>query len=518
MSVFSIIKRGRAQAKERNVKQAEKEKAESVKLPYKHVPTHAATDALATAPSSWKQEDRSKIREQNRRRSAMAANGMSSRGLPRVGSALAYVSYSAADPSPLLPLPRNYSYSSMPGSWRERAANTPGPGPSEAGDYFNHPRDHKGKGKERMPSFAIGTGGTASMLSSGRASPLPSRVPVNVGVGVGVGAGAGAGAGAGVGMAAGKGPEASSSSEDERETRRQAMKNIAGNSEPKVPSSRDSSTNGERMHRLHPAHARKISESRPPANPDRPSDRHYPPPARSTYFSPSAARPTNRRAHSADMSTQSVPTGVSGPIYGHAPSSAASSATSIGMAISTAPTSAGPTPPPSTTGDFTGFEFQSFQLPALGVGPAVTTRRPRKSSLSDYLRTSSDTVRPTPNESFQEPQPQATSTRWRRLSKSRPQQPDEAERPPSINKIPVRAEPIKKPTLAQTETFMQELNRLESTTLYPLNTFDSPQGSKQNKGKLSKNRNSVISHTENVQTASSGRWSLFRRRNSVSAV
>lgn len=174
MTVFSIIKRGRAQAKEYNAKQADKDKAEAVKLPYKHVPTHAAADALATAPSSWKQGDRSKIREQNRRRSAMVANGMGHSALPRVGSSLANVSYPSVYATPVVPLPKNYSYSSIPSSWREKMASTPEA--LEEADYYGHPRDYKGKGKETMQSFAVGTGGTASpVLSSGRTSPLSSR-------------------------------------------------------------------------------------------------------------------------------------------------------------------------------------------------------------------------------------------------------------------------------------------------------------------------------------------------------
>lgn len=105
----------------------------------------------------------------------MAANGARhGHGGPRVGSSLAYVSYPSAYASPAAPLPKNYSYSSIPSSWHERMASTPEA--SEEPDYFNHTRDHKGKGKVRMPSFAIGTGGTASpILASGRASPLSSR-------------------------------------------------------------------------------------------------------------------------------------------------------------------------------------------------------------------------------------------------------------------------------------------------------------------------------------------------------
>ncbi|KAI0396206.1 hypothetical protein F5Y17DRAFT_125684 [Xylariaceae sp. FL0594] len=167
MSVFSIIKRGREQAKEHTAKQAERVKEESAKLPYKHVPTHAAADALATAPAHWKQEDISKIREQNRRRSAMAASAHSSGGLPRIGgSSLANVSYPSVYATPVVPLPKNYSYNSIPSSWRERMASTP---EAAEGNY-------KGKGKEVAAPFVIGTSGTATpTFSSGRTTPSSSR-------------------------------------------------------------------------------------------------------------------------------------------------------------------------------------------------------------------------------------------------------------------------------------------------------------------------------------------------------
>ncbi|KAI1757052.1 hypothetical protein F4782DRAFT_525819 [Xylaria castorea] len=491
MSVFSIIRRGRAQAKEHNAKQADKDKSEAVKLPYKHVPTHAAADAIATTPSSWRQEDRSKIREQNRRRSAMAANGMGHSGLPRVGSSLANVSYPPVYANPIVPLPKNYSYSSIPSSWRERMASTPEA--LEEADYFSQPRDYKGKGKEMVPSFTVGTGGTASpILSSGRTSPLSSRaVPVNIGVGVAVGGGS----------------ENSSNSEDEKEVRKQVIQNVSYNPEPRPPPSRDSST-GEHLHRLHPAHARKVSESRTISN----SDRHYPPLAKSTYFSFSAPRPTSRRAHSVDRSMPSAPV-FPGQVYGHAPPSAASSVTSIGMAISTAPTSAKPTPPPSTVGDTTASESRPFQFPTVGVAPPEMRRR--RTSLSDYLRRSSDTVRPPSSESRELSQSQAPVTRGRRLSKSKPRQSGEAERPANVLQFSVGTAPLIKPTRTQTETMIYELNQLDSRTKYGLDEFNSASKQKHTKRRLSKDRPSSQGQIDNTPTGTKPRWSLFGRRNSI---
>ncbi|KAI1310308.1 hypothetical protein F5Y03DRAFT_35368 [Xylaria venustula] len=490
MSVFSIIKRGRAQAKEHSAKQAGKDKDEAVKLPYRHVPTHAATDAIATAPASWKQDDRSKIREQNRRRSAMAANGMVHSGLPRVASSLSNVSYPSVYATPVVPLPKNYSYSSIPSSWRDKMASTPEA--SEGLDYFTISRDFKGKGKEIVPAFVVGTGGTASpVLSSGRTSPLSSRaVPVNVGIGVAV-----------------SNVESSGGSDDEKEMGQQAIKNISYNPEPRPPPSRDSSTSGERLHRLHPSHARKVSESR--AHPT--SDRHYPPPARSTYFS--APRPMGRRADSLDMSKPSGPL-IPGHVYGHTSSSAASSVTSIGMAISTAPTSATSTPPPSTVGDSIAAESHHFQLPVADAAPPVT--HPRKALFGGYRRASTDTVRLPPKEAGERSSSQTPSTRGRRLSKSRPLQSGESERPASVTKTPVGTVPLTKPTPTQTESMIYQLNQLEPRTPYSLYDSHLPPKPSQTRGRrLSKDQPSSKDHTQSRESSTKRRWSFFGRRNSV---
>lgn len=149
MSVFSLIKRGRAQAKEHNSKKVEKAKDEAVKLPYQHVVTHAALDALSGAPSGWKDTDRARIMEQNRRRNAMAASEGNLAGLPRVGSSLSYVSYASVHPNPVVPLPKNYSYSSIPSSWREQWGS-----PRDGHDYFGQPKSSKGKEAEYIHPLA----------------------------------------------------------------------------------------------------------------------------------------------------------------------------------------------------------------------------------------------------------------------------------------------------------------------------------------------------------------------------
>lgn len=117
MSIFSHLRKSRQQAKEHNAKLAEQKKKEQEKIPYRHVPTHAATDAFASAPPSWREDDRPRIVEQNRRRSAMAASGhhmnMPGPGIPRVGSRLSRVSYPGEDVAPMVRLPRAYSYNGV---------------------------------------------------------------------------------------------------------------------------------------------------------------------------------------------------------------------------------------------------------------------------------------------------------------------------------------------------------------------------------------------------------------------
>ncbi|KAM0132957.1 hypothetical protein ACHAP3_006246 [Botrytis cinerea] len=67
MSFFSKIKHTKKTIEEKKAKLTAEE--EAAKVPYKHVPTHAAFDALFGAPSTWKQEDRPKIIAHNKERS-----------------------------------------------------------------------------------------------------------------------------------------------------------------------------------------------------------------------------------------------------------------------------------------------------------------------------------------------------------------------------------------------------------------------------------------------------------------
>lgn len=123
MSVFSKLKMSKKAAKEHKAKAAEKDKEPVITVPYKHVPTHAAVDALSGAPSSWKAEDRPKIKDHHHRRSQMA--------MSRTGSYLSTVSYMnaatpTAGPSSAPSLPRNSSYSSYNPTWFDRTGDLQG--------------------------------------------------------------------------------------------------------------------------------------------------------------------------------------------------------------------------------------------------------------------------------------------------------------------------------------------------------------------------------------------------------
>lgn len=112
MSVFSIIRRGRQQAKEHSREQAERRRKDATQPAYKHVPTHAAVDALVGGPPTSRADDKPRIMEENKRRSAMANVAAKSThgGVPRVSSGLSNVMYPAAHANPMVTTQRSYSY------------------------------------------------------------------------------------------------------------------------------------------------------------------------------------------------------------------------------------------------------------------------------------------------------------------------------------------------------------------------------------------------------------------------
>lgn len=285
MSVFSLIKRGRQAAKEHNAKQVEKQKKEGESVPYKHVPTHAAVDALSGAPSSWKHDDRPRIIEAHRRRSAMAASslGMSSMGsfgpgtnpvhmgMPRVNSALSHVSYPSNYANPVVQMPRTYSYSSVqpPQGWSHQGGEVVYSSGNQNGMGW------KGKEVERPP-----------MIDSGRASRSSSKRWLTSYQIRGPGMLIYITADSPVGSSSN-----STSSQDDLE-----MKPARHTSQPPTNNAPEVKTpQGEHLHRLHPQ-SRRISD----------------PPVVNGYFSlprnvSNSTRPTPSRASSSSMVTPGIP-------------------------------------------------------------------------------------------------------------------------------------------------------------------------------------------------------------------
>ncbi|KAL9027128.1 MAG: hypothetical protein Q9196_004304, partial [Gyalolechia fulgens] len=76
MSIFAKIKGAKKAADKHKQAKASEVPVEKkdIPVPYRHVPTHAAVDALTGAPSSWREEDRAAIKHQHKRRSMMTRN------------------------------------------------------------------------------------------------------------------------------------------------------------------------------------------------------------------------------------------------------------------------------------------------------------------------------------------------------------------------------------------------------------------------------------------------------------
>ncbi|KAK4204174.1 hypothetical protein QBC40DRAFT_3507 [Triangularia verruculosa] len=170
MSMFSFVKKGRQAAKEHKAEKAEKAKKEAEKAPYKHIPKHAAIDAVSSGPAGWRTEDRQKIVDQNKRRSAMTTSGMNMTGQPRIHSSLSHVSFPAAFASPVVP--RTYSYSSMPAGWASGDMNSSNVDISSS--------SVKGKEVDRSTSASLYLSRSAARLSAG-------RYPMNMNAVIGTG-------------------------------------------------------------------------------------------------------------------------------------------------------------------------------------------------------------------------------------------------------------------------------------------------------------------------------------------
>ena len=111
MGIFSVIRRGRQKAKEVQAKKEEQKKKEAHNIPYKHVPTHAAVDALHSAPPTWAVEERLKSTERNQTRSARISTTASFGANPQAHLSMSNVMYPSVHA--VGGVPRTYSYSGL---------------------------------------------------------------------------------------------------------------------------------------------------------------------------------------------------------------------------------------------------------------------------------------------------------------------------------------------------------------------------------------------------------------------
>ncbi|KAK4217831.1 hypothetical protein QBC37DRAFT_33561 [Rhypophila decipiens] len=353
MSVFGFMKKSRQAAKEHAAKQAEKEKAEQLKAPYKHVPSHAAIDALSGGPATWRDADRPKILEQNRRRSAMTASGMGMggmmtpvhQGMPRVNSSLSHVSYPSAYASPHVHVPRAYSYSGM-------AA----PGWSHYGGDVNYTpmsgaTSFTGKGKE-VERIMVDSGRASRASSNGSArGPSPPG-----------------GSHSGKDMSGSPVGSSGNSTSSQDDLEMKPIKHASSTSAATPVSTRPTTMEPESLHRLHPSHNRRTSDS------------HQ---GRSSVPSPRYGN--SRSSSSASLTAAGIPpvpalpampfgTAISSP---HASSSASSTTSSITV-VPASTTSLNkmpapvPVPVPSPVAEEKK-EFQGFESHAHGTIGVATT-------------------------------------------------------------------------------------------------------------------------------------------------
>ncbi|TLD17616.1 uncharacterized protein PgNI_01732 [Pyricularia grisea] len=410
MSVFGRFKKGRQAAKEHKAGLAEKQKAEEQKPAYRHVPTHAAVDALAGAPSSWRDDDRVRIVEENRRRSAMTASGMLHdtpvhalgqnpvhSGMTRTSSTLSHVSYPSVYANPVVRLPRAHSYNgSIHPPWGDRSGEvvySP-----QADDYFNPggnlPGAYAGKGKaiERVMAG-----------SSGRGSRTNSKAPSVVG------------------------SSSDSTSSDELEMkatrRRQAASeslSTGNNRSSLTPNTRETDSTAslpqksepQHAHRLHPSKTRKQVDSSANTR-----DRYYPPSASQRF------RPSVHRSSSSSTSTipnippvpSLPPMSLATPPVSH---SAASSSSGRASSTSSVATYTGPSRPSvRTDGDI------DFLTPTTPVNPNIlgpaSPAIPRPSSKASEFDFNFSTTY-TSSDSESSPKPRLFSLSSTRTSEATP--------------------------------------------------------------------------------------------------
>ncbi|KLU82725.1 hypothetical protein MAPG_01794 [Magnaporthiopsis poae ATCC 64411] len=320
MSVFGLIKKGRQAAKEHKASVAEKQKAEAEKPTYRHVPTHAAVDALAKPQAQRHGVERPRLKWAP----PLGQNPVHA-GMPRVNSALSHVSYPSQNANPMVAVPRTYSYhGGISTPWGER--------PTEV--VYSQPDIHQGV-MMPTPRAAVGKGKAVErpVVAGSRAS---SKAPSPVG-------------------SSGE----SASSQDELELRPSRQHRLTGSTASQT--SEDARAAGP-VHRYHPSQRpRRPSDPAPPPamlSADRhhsfstPADR-YPPTSMDRYFqtrTPGNYRPpVPRPGNVAVTAAAGAPPVPSLPLMNFGPSMAAISSSTTPSSASVRSSRAGSSNSPSSS-------------------------------------------------------------------------------------------------------------------------------------------------------------------------
>lgn len=405
----------------------------------------------------------------------MVANETNMAGMPRVGSSLSYVSYASVYATPVVPLPKNYSYSNIPTSWREHTTDS-----QERVDYSVH-AGSVGSSKGKEPEYIQPS---VPVVLAPRLSPTqPSSVSSK-------------------GASPNGSPGNSSGSDDELEIGSKIMSHHPQGLSYQPSLSQQSTSSSERSFRMPLASIRTTVEV--PTK----TGRHYPPQAQSSYFS--APRPMTRRAFSVDTSIPPIST-VTERASSTASSSTsdnfstASSITSIGVAIAPPipPYPMSPAPISSTGEDYVVSEQSPSKAATTSITPVQAHRRfsaaERHSVSADITATWSN------GQSIMPPSP--AQKQRRRLSKSRPSNSDD-----SGDKISIETARLAVPVTAETTVTASDLSQIGSAVrqeAYEPSLASAVESVRKGPKKLCKN--------PEAKSSQRGRWT-FRVGNKTPAI
>jgi hypothetical protein len=191
MSIFSRVKKAKKAAEEHKKATVGAQVAEVVKppsAPYKHIPTHAAQDALSATPTRLSPEEtRTKIAEARERRSIMVSSAPATAYQSRASSPTGgparppYRTRSDMSIASVAKNPRPHSYKPTPFIPRNSSASSLGPSPEE--EYHAVTGQGEVLAPPPVKSRLYHAGPVASSSSSRRRSPL-ANAPVEEGMSI----------------------------------------------------------------------------------------------------------------------------------------------------------------------------------------------------------------------------------------------------------------------------------------------------------------------------------------------